>query len=85
MVIIGGGMHTISLAQAKAHLSELLNNVESGEEVVITRHGRPVARVLPVSPVKQKIPFQRLAELRRQVSAWQDSSATLLRELRDAE
>ncbi len=78
-------MHAMSLAHAKAHLSELLNTVESGEEVVITRHGRPVARVLPASPLKQPLPLQRLAELRQQVPAWQGSSAALLRELRNAE
>ena len=78
-------MYAMSLAQAKAHLSELLNAVESGEEVVITRHGRPVARVLPASTIKQMLPLQRLAELRQQVPAWQGSSAALLRELRDAE
>jgi prevent-host-death family protein len=78
-------MHAISLTHAKAHLSELLNTVESGEEVVITRHGRPVARVLPASPIKQMLPLQRLAELRQQVPAWQGSSAALLSELRDAE
>ncbi len=37
-------MNTMSVAHAKAHLSELLKAVESGEEVVITRHGRPIAR-----------------------------------------
>lgn len=78
-------MHAMSLAQAKAHLSELLNTVESGEEVVITRHGRPVARVLPANQIKQMLPLQHLAELRQQVPARQDSSAALLRELRDAE
>ena len=78
-------MHAVSLAKAKAHLSELLNTVESGEEVIITRHGRPVARVLPASPIKQMLPLQRLAELRQQVPARQGSSAELLRELRDAE
>ena len=78
-------MYAMSLAQAKAHLSELLNTVESGEEVVITRHGRPVARVLPASTIKQMLPLQRLAELRQQVPARQGSSAALLRELRDAE
>lgn len=78
-------MHAMSLAQAKAHLSELLNAVESGEEVVITRHGRPVARVVPASPFKQPLPVQRLAELRHQVPAWKNSSAESLRELRDAE
>jgi prevent-host-death family protein len=78
-------MQAISLVHAKAHLSELLNAVESGEEVVITRHGRPIARVLPVSPVKQPLPLQRLAELRDQIPAWQSSSAILLSDLRDAE
>ena len=37
----------MSLAHAKARLSDLLNTVDSGQEVVMTRHGRPVAlRVL---------------------------------------
>ena len=78
-------MHAMSLAQAKAHLSELLNTVELGEEVVITRHGRPVARVLPAAPAKKVLPLQRLAKLRQLVPARQGSSADLLRELRDAE
>ena len=78
-------MRAMSLAQAKAHLSELLNTVESGEEVVITRHGRPIARVVPASPLKQVLPLQRLAELRQQIPAWQGNSAKSLRALRDAE
>jgi len=78
-------MHAMNLAQAKAHLSELLNTVEAGEEVVITRHGRPIARVVPATPLRQVLPMQRLAELRHQLPAWKGSSAELLRELRDAE
>ena len=39
----------VSVAEDKAHLSELLDRVERGEEVVITRRGRPVARVSGVS------------------------------------
>lgn len=38
-------MRQFSLTEAKARLSELLDLVESGEEVVIHRHGKPVARV----------------------------------------
>ena len=78
-------MRSMSLAQAKARLSELLNTVESGEEVVITRHGRPIARVVSASPLKQALPLQRLAQLRQQIPAWQGNSAESLRELRDAE
>ena len=35
---------------AKTHLSDLLDRVERGEELVITRRGRPVARLLPARP-----------------------------------
>ena len=78
-------MHAMSLAHAKAHMSELLNTVESGHEVVITRHGRPVARVVSASTVKQPLPLARLAKLRQQLPAREGSSAQALRELRDAE
>lgn len=39
-------MATVNLAQAEAHLSELLDKVEGGEDVVIARHGKPVAHLL---------------------------------------
>jgi prevent-host-death family protein len=35
---------------AKTHLARLLDRVERGEEIVITRHGRPVARLVPNDP-----------------------------------
>jgi prevent-host-death family protein len=38
----------VSVHEAKTHLSRLLRQVESGGTVVITRSGRPVARLLPV-------------------------------------
>lgn len=78
-------MRTVSLAEAKAHLSELLNTVEAGEEIIITRHGRAVARVSPPEKQKQPFPFKRLAALRDTVPAWTGPSAGLLRQLRDSE
>lgn len=41
---------TVSIYDAKAHLSRLVASAEHGEEVTITRHGRPVARLVPVAP-----------------------------------
>ena len=38
-------MVTVNLAQAKTRLSELLDKVQGGEQVVITRHGKPVAHL----------------------------------------
>jgi prevent-host-death family protein len=78
-------MSSVNLAVAKAHLSELINKVEAGEEVVITRHGRPVARVVPATPVKQPVPLERLAELRKSLPPRKGSSAIELRKLRDEE
>jgi prevent-host-death family protein len=37
---------TITLAEAKAHLSALVTAAEEGAEITITRHGRPVARIV---------------------------------------
>ena len=36
--------------EAKTHLAQLLDRVERGEELTISRHGRPVARLVPASP-----------------------------------
>ena len=35
----------ITLAEAKAHLSSLITEAEDGAEFIVTRHGRPVARI----------------------------------------
>jgi prevent-host-death family protein len=42
-------MDDIGAFEAKTHLSELLDRVEQGEELVITRRGRPVARLVPAT------------------------------------
>ena len=40
-------MQTMSVAEAKARFSALLSAVEAGEEIVITRRGKAVARLMP--------------------------------------
>ncbi|MEW6245662.1 MAG: type II toxin-antitoxin system prevent-host-death family antitoxin [Nitrospirota bacterium] len=42
--------HTVNLYEAKAHLSELLDRVETGETVIICRRNKPVAELKPVRP-----------------------------------
>lgn len=39
---------SIGLFDAKTHLSELIARVEQGEQVLITRHSKPVARLVPI-------------------------------------
>jgi prevent-host-death family protein len=43
---------TVNVHEAKTHLSRLLGRVERGEEIVIARSGRPIARLLPFLPNK---------------------------------
>ncbi len=76
-----GNMNTVSIAQAKAKLSEILTRMESGEEVVVTRHGRPVACICAVRAPKK--PVKSLAAFRAKMPRWRKPSAGLLREMRD--
>lgn len=77
-------MVTVSLVQAKAHLSELLDKVEAGEEVVVTRHGRAVARILSALHPKRPLPLDDLAVFRATMPRLRRPSADLLRQARDA-
>ena len=81
----GTAMRTVSVAEAKARLSELLSSVESGEEVLITRHGRAVARVTAPEVPRQLLPLKRLALLRKNTRPWSEPSAKLLDSVRDEE
>ena len=42
----------IGIYDAKSRLSDLIDKVRAGKEVVITRHGVPVAKLVPMSPVQ---------------------------------
>lgn len=78
-------MLTVNLAHAKAHLSELLDKVEAGEEVVITRHGKPVAHIRQAVTPKRPLDLEALAAFRATLPLQRRSSAKVLRELRDEE
>jgi len=83
LVIRPRTMLTVNLAHAKAHLSELLDKVEAGEEVVITRHGKPVAHIRQAVLPKEPIDFEALAAFRATLPFQERSSAEVLREMRD--
>lgn len=52
---------TVSAFDAKTHLSQLLHEVENGKSILITRRGKPVARLVHV-PDAEMIDFTALAE-----------------------
>ena len=76
-------MQTVSLADAKAQLSRLVELVEAGEEVTITKRGRAVVRLVASAPPRQQLPS--LAELRAGLPAQGQTAGEFLREMRDGE
>ena len=46
-------MRAVGTCEAKTHLSALLDQVARGEEITITRHGKAIARLVPVGAVSQ--------------------------------
>ena len=47
-------MPTVTIHQAKTNLSKLIERASQGEEIIIARGTKPVARLVPVGPVKGK-------------------------------
>jgi prevent-host-death family protein len=76
-------MITVGAFEAKTNLSSLLDRVAAGEEVLITKHGKPVARLIGAQEIDRsriQSAFERLKGLRKETTlgglSWQ--------ELRDA-
>ncbi len=47
-------LSTVPLAEAKNHLSQLITRIEQGEEIAITRHGKTVARLMPMPAAPER-------------------------------
>lgn len=78
-------MTEVGVAEAKARLSELLDRVERGEEVVITRRGKPVARVSGVARKLEPIDFAAIRELRESLPLQDEGGGDFMRRTRDQE
>ena len=76
-------MLTVGAFEAKTKLSELLDAVERGEEVVITRRGQPVARMLPVKPVPDREAVDKLIAEARELRRGTSLEGVSVRELID--
>ena len=58
-------MSSVGVFQAKARLSELISQVQRGGEVIITRHGNPVARLVSAKETTQTDRARAVAALRK--------------------
>jgi prevent-host-death family protein len=63
----------VALSEAKDHLSEFVAAAEAGQEIMITRHGKPAARLVGVQPdsrhAAKRAAIERLAEIRAELRA----------------
>lgn len=55
-------MKTVGAFEAKTHLSQLLDQVANGESITITRHGEPVAHLVPARPARDAQSLEALVE-----------------------
>nr|WP_153350003.1 type II toxin-antitoxin system prevent-host-death family antitoxin [Sinorhizobium meliloti] len=71
------------MADAKAHLSELVDRVEAGDSIEITRRGKPVARLTAVARPRKRIDAALLQSLTATMPLQSASAADLVRSMRD--
>lgn len=78
-------MTAITLAEAKAHLSELVDRVQAGDSIDITRRGKPVARLTAAAKPRKRIDAAQLKSLTATMPLQADTAAALVRSMRDGD
>lgn len=80
----GQNMKTLQATAAKAKFSELLKDVERGETVVITRHGKEIAEIRPPSKRRREeieAAIAGIKEIRKRTKPW--STAEILEAIKE--
>ena len=70
-------MKTIQVTDFRKNTSSFINEVELGETLILIRHGKPVAEIIPFSSRSQKIPAWKQPSARLQIEGSDLSSAIL--------
>ena len=76
---------TVSIAEAKAHLSELVSAAEAGEDVVITKRGKPVASLIGRERTKQQVDLDWVRKRTMDMTLQEEDSGTFMRRVRDTD
>ncbi len=58
----------ISVSDAKARLTDLVRRAEAGDKIVLTRHGQPVARLVPIKAARERKSRRAMVEAMRQAA-----------------
>lgn len=76
-------MQTLSLTAIKARFSEVIAQVQEGDEVIVMHRGIPVVRISVLSSHKNPLPLEELKAFRNSIPKVKTPSHVLLRQLRD--
>jgi prevent-host-death family protein len=76
-------MITVSLANAKAHLSELVERAAAGDAVRITRHGKVVAQITAVDTPRKRIDVAQLQAMTDAMPVQTETARDFIRRMRD--
>jgi len=78
-------MRTVSIAEAKAHLSKLVEQAEAGDPVCITRRGKPVAQIIAAETKRKPIDVEALRALTDKMTMQPESAGDFVRRMRDTD
>ena len=76
-------MGSVSIADAKAHLSELVERASGGETVQITRRGKPVSQIVAAKAPRKRIDIAALRELVEKMPMHAEPAGAFIRRMRD--
>ena len=76
-------MRTVNLADAKAHLSQLVEEAAAGNPVCITRRGKPVAQIIAADLPRKRIDIAALRAMTDAMSIQSEGARDFIRRIRD--
>ncbi|MGH6877909.1 MAG: type II toxin-antitoxin system prevent-host-death family antitoxin [Rhizomicrobium sp.] len=76
-------MRSVNLAEAKAHLSELVASAAAGEPVCIMRRGKPVAKLTAAETRRKRVDVKALRELTASMPIQKEQAGDFVRKMRD--
>ena len=76
-------MDSYSLAEAKTHIFALIERVDAGETIEITRRGKPIANIVPAPRKLKKVDVEALRRLAERLPYQEQSAGDFIRAMRD--
>ena len=70
-------MRSVQATEAKAHLAQLLSAVERGESIAITRHGKPIAHLVPAVGQDRDSRRAAVERFRAERSTWKGAGMSI--------